>query len=60
MQEPTFLSFLIASISNLGFPVVLAGYLLLRFEKKIETLNDTIVSLLQIIREERTNKNAKS
>lgn len=33
------------AISNFGFPIVVAGYLLLRFENKIERLNDTIVQL---------------
>jgi cell division protein FtsB len=28
-------------LSNFGFPIVLAGYLLLRFEKILETLEST-------------------
>ncbi|MGE1115680.1 YvrJ family protein [Priestia megaterium] len=31
-----------ALLGNFGFPAVLAGYLLLRFEKKIEVLTEAI------------------
>ncbi|MBU8589491.1 YvrJ family protein [Priestia megaterium] len=31
-----------ALLGNFGFPMVLAGYLLLRFEKKIEILTEAI------------------
>jgi hypothetical protein len=34
-----------ALLGNLGFPVVLAGYLLIRFEKKIESLTEAISAL---------------
>lgn len=33
---------LFTAISNFGFPVVVAGYLLFRFENKIEKLTDAI------------------
>jgi len=33
---------LFTAISNFGFPIVVASYLLLRFEKKIEALSDNI------------------
>lgn len=33
------------AISNFGFPIVLAGYLLLRFEKKLDELTRTIDKL---------------
>lgn len=33
------------AISNFGFPVVVAGYLLFRFENKIEKLGSTIDEL---------------
>jgi len=33
------------AISNFGFPIVVAGYLLLRFENKIEKLNASISQL---------------
>lgn len=35
----------LASIGNFGFPLVLAVYLLLRFEKKLESLTDAIHEL---------------
>lgn len=34
-----------ALLGNLGFPIVVAGYLLLRFEKKIESLTEAISAL---------------
>jgi hypothetical protein len=33
------------AISNFGFPVVVAGYLLIRIEKKIEDLTNVITRL---------------
>lgn len=33
------------AISNFGFPVVVAGYLLFRFEAKIEKLSEVINTL---------------
>lgn len=32
-------------ISNLGFPIAVTAYLLVRFEKKLDTLNDSILKL---------------
>lgn len=32
-------------IENLGFPIVLSIYLLIRFEKKIDLLNESITAL---------------
>ena len=32
-------------IENLGFPIVLSIYLLIRFEKKIDSLNESINAL---------------
>ena len=32
-------------IENLGFPIVLSIYLLIRFEKKIDLLNESITTL---------------
>jgi len=37
------------AISNFGFPIVVAGYLLFRFENKIEKLGCTIDELKQSI-----------
>lgn len=36
---------LLSQIGNFGFPLILAIYLLLRFEKKIEKLSKVISSL---------------
>lgn len=39
------ISNLINVVNNSGFPIVISIYLLLRFEKKIESLNTTIQSI---------------
>lgn len=52
MDNSQILNFITTSIGNFGFPIVLTGYLLVRFEKKIETLNNTIQELLFVIKEE--------
>lgn len=31
-----------SAVANFGFPIVVAGYLLFRFEKKIDTLSEAI------------------
>ncbi|WP_081890309.1 YvrJ family protein [Paenibacillus tyrfis] len=56
MNNSDWSTFLINAISNFGFPIVITGYLLLRFEKKIENLNDSIQNLAQVIREGGRNK----
>lgn len=38
-------------IGNLGFPIAITVYLLVRFEKKIDQLNDTIYNLNLLIKE---------
>ncbi len=40
-------------ISNMGFPIAITVYLLLRFEKKIDTLKESIDALVKAIRESR-------
>jgi len=37
------------AISNFGFPIVVAGYLLFRFENKIEKLDDSMEKLKEAI-----------
>ncbi|MGG3641510.1 YvrJ family protein [Bacillus gobiensis] len=44
-----FLETAISAIGNFGFPLVLAVYLLLRFEKKIEVLTEAISTLKEAI-----------
>ncbi|WP_341285055.1 YvrJ family protein [Priestia megaterium] len=41
-----------ASIGNFGFPLVLSIYLLIRFEKRIETLTTAIYELLQVVKKD--------
>ncbi|WP_145948504.1 YvrJ family protein [Paenibacillus sp. Y412MC10] len=36
---------LVGVIANLGFPIAITAYLLLRFEKKIIELSEAIISL---------------
>lgn len=37
-------------IGNFGFPIAITMYLLLRFEKKIESLQSAIENLIQVIK----------
>ncbi len=46
-SEP--LTYFINAISQVGYPIVLTGYLFLRFEKKIDKLTETIEKLSDII-----------
>ncbi|WP_339314738.1 YvrJ family protein [Paenibacillus sp. FSL M7-0896] len=38
------------AINNVGFPIVMIGYLILRFEKKIDALTNVIEKLLTSIK----------
>ncbi|WP_084786605.1 YvrJ family protein [Bacillus tuaregi] len=38
------------AIGNVGFPVLVTFYLLMRFEKKIDILTETIDKLIEITR----------
>ncbi|REK53530.1 MAG: YvrJ family protein [Thermobacillus sp.] len=60
MEESSIISLITTSISNFGFPIVITGFLLLRFEKKIESLNNTIMDLIQVIRSEVGKKNDRA
>ncbi|TVX88418.1 YvrJ family protein [Paenibacillus agilis] len=44
-----FPSDLLSAISQVGFPIVLTGYLLLRFEKKLDILTETIKNLTDVV-----------
>lgn len=46
----------INAIGNFGFPLVLAVYLLLRFEKKIEVLTEAIFKLKEVINNRRHDR----
>lgn len=52
------LEFFFQSVSNFGFPVVVAGYLLMRFEHKIQDLTDSICGSEGLIAQMRQLKNA--
>lgn len=38
-------------VGNIGFPIAIAIYLLIRFEKRIDTLRESIDQLRQIVRD---------
>lgn len=59
MDNATF-QMIITAIGNFGFPLVLAVYLLLRFEKKIEFLTDAITTLKEAITIKNSKDNEKS
>ncbi|MDH6374300.1 hypothetical protein M2444_006150 [Paenibacillus sp. PastF-3] len=42
MDQAQLITVISTTIGNFGFPIVLTGYLLLRFEKKIDNLITTI------------------
>ncbi|GFN31368.1 YvrJ family protein [Paenibacillus xylaniclasticus] len=50
MDQAT-LAMITTAIGNMGFPIVVAGYLLIRFEKKIDTLTSTIQELIYALTE---------
>lgn len=56
MNESQTFSLITNSISNFGFPIVLTTYLLLRFEKKIDSLNNSILELIKIMQDGVKNK----
>lgn len=49
MDETQPFAYFLTAISQVGFPIVLTGYLLLRFEKKLETLTESILKLTEVI-----------
>ncbi|WP_028596787.1 YvrJ family protein [Paenibacillus assamensis] len=48
-NQSFFPSDLLSAISQVGFPIVLTGYLLLRFEKKLDILTETIKDLSDVV-----------
>jgi YvrJ protein family len=38
-------------IGNVGFPITITIYLLYRFEKRLEKLEDAIISLASVVRQ---------
>ncbi|MFC5470160.1 YvrJ family protein [Cohnella suwonensis] len=49
MDDTQPLTYLLTAVSQVGFPIVLTGYLLVRFEKKLETLTESISKLTDVI-----------
>ena len=47
---------LYSAVGNIGFPIAIAIYLLIRFEKRIESLKQSIDQLGQAIRENNYRK----
>ncbi|RKP51328.1 YvrJ family protein [Cohnella endophytica] len=50
------LTYLLTGISQVGFPIVLTGYLLVRFEKKLEMLTESILKLIEVINNKNTSE----
>jgi hypothetical protein len=42
-------TYLITAVSQVGFPIAITIYLLVRFEKKLEILTETILKLVDAI-----------
>lgn len=49
MDSTQSLAFILTAVSQVGFPIVLTGYLLIRFEKKLAALTETISRLVEVI-----------
>lgn len=47
----------ITILGNFGFPICISIYLLVRFEKKIDSLNEGIFQLTEVIKETRRGGN---
>lgn len=43
------MDYVLQSFANYGFPMVVAAFLLLRMEKQLASLNDSIKDLVQIL-----------
>ncbi len=46
-------------VSNVGFPIAITVYLMMRFENKLEKLDDSINSLVIAINNSNINKGAQ-
>lgn len=56
MDDTQLIGLITTSVSNFGFPIVITAYLLIRFERRIDTLNSTFIELHQAIKEEAGKK----
>lgn len=50
------LPYLLTAISQVGFPIVLTGYLFTRFEKKLDKLTESISQLIDVIIYKQTSR----
>lgn len=50
MEQSEILNSWITVLGNFGFPVAITIYLLIRFEKKIDSLQQAIQSLVELIK----------
>lgn len=48
-DESDMITMLSTTISNFGFPIAITGYLLLRFEKKIDSLTSMLYELKETL-----------
>ncbi|ALS09918.1 YvrJ family protein [Paenibacillus sp. S33] len=55
MSNTQTLSNILTAISQVGFPIVVAGYLLVRFEKKIDVLSANISRLVDVIKQKESD-----
>ncbi|MBO2943822.1 YvrJ family protein [Paenibacillus sp. F411] len=59
MQDSSWITLMSSVVSNLGFPIVVAGFLLLRVEKKLEALNHAVLELQKELRDDRNASHGK-
>ncbi|MBZ9622500.1 YvrJ family protein [Clostridium tagluense] len=36
-------------VTNIGFPIAVTGFLLIRVEKKLDELNNTLIKMMELI-----------
>ncbi len=48
---PTLLDSFVTLVSNVGFPIVVTAYLLIRLEAKLEKLTDALLGFKEALRE---------
>ncbi|GMK37471.1 hypothetical protein PCCS19_05250 [Paenibacillus sp. CCS19] len=56
MDQAQTIAMVTTTIGNMGFPIVVAGYLLLRFEKKIDALTGTLQELMHAVSDEKVTR----
>lgn len=42
-------------LGNIAFPILVTAFLLTRIEKKLDTLNTTIIDLMELVIKQKTN-----